>query len=208
MPFDGHASPLQQVAERVVAHYLVHAGMDEVQIVSPFDVYRARGISLVANAPDGERHTYKVKADPYFGADPAKIAQRSLPFYRAETQMLSFEEIADAESREPGWIVGSDADELLYYLLAVAQEEDEVEALLAERDEIFLSEIRIERDELLALPMHALQEWFSHAADGYPPRPVVRAGNASWHRLVPRKDVQTNVAGVRLIGPVFSGVSY
>ena len=42
----------------------------------------SRDIDITYSAR-GERRSVKVKADPYFGTDSAKIGDRSLAFYRA-----------------------------------------------------------------------------------------------------------------------------
>ncbi len=63
-------------------------------------------------------------------------------------------------------------------------------ALLSEPDEVFFSEIAVERDELLILPMDQIRAWFEEHHQDYAPRPVMHDGVASWYRLVPRADVE------------------
>jgi hypothetical protein len=199
-------SPLQAVAERIVARYL-RRGITDVQIVSSFTMHADRGVDIVVNSPSGFRRTIKVKADPYFGTDAGKIGDRSLSYYRADTGSLAFEVLANSATKEPGWMMGSEADDLYYYYLALAQDEADVAALLQERDEVFFSEIRVERDELIILPMDEARAWFEQHADKYPPRPVFVGGSPAWYRLVPRSDVQMQVKGVRIVGPVFPGLA-
>jgi hypothetical protein len=200
-------SPLQSVAERILARYLSFGGARDVEIVSRLEVYTTRGIDIRFTAADGERREVKVKADPYFGTDARKIGDRALPFYRADTGSFAFEAVANAATQEPGWMVDSEADDLYYYYLVLAQEEDEVRALLEEPDEVFFSEILVERDDLIVLPMARARGWFvSHAGD-YPPRPVFEGGSSAWYRLVPRDEVRNRVVGVRIVGPVFPGLS-
>jgi hypothetical protein len=201
------AVPLQAVAERVIARYLRRAMNKDVDIVSRHAVQAARGIDIVYASPDGVRRSAKVKADSYFGTDTRKIGDRSLPFYRADTGSFAFEAVADSVTREPGWMIDSEADELYYYYLALAQEEEDVRALLKEPDEVFFPEIRVERDDLIILPMAATRRWFADQADNYPPRPVSLGGRSAWCRLVSRSDVQTQVEGVRIVGPVFPGLA-
>ena len=204
-PTDG-ASLLQQVAERIIARYLSNTGKADVQVVSGFEVHRGRGVDITY-AWQGGRREIKVKVDPYFGTDSSKIRDRSLTFYRPDTGSYAFEVVANSATREPGWMLGSEADELYYYYLALTQEERDVRALLAERDEVFFSEIAVDRDDLLILPMAETRAWFELHADNYPPRPVTIGGASSWYRLVPRVDAQRQLEGVRLVGSIFSGVA-
>jgi hypothetical protein len=201
-------SPLQAVAERIIARYLKRGVTSDVQIVSGFSTHANRGVDITIPAAGGLRHGIKVKADPYFGTDASKIGDRTLSYYRADTGSFAFEALANTATREPGWMVDSEADDLYYYYyLALAQEEDEVEALLQERDEVFFSEIRVERDDLIVLPMDSARAWFQAHADEYPPRPVFLGASTAWYRLVPRSEVQRQVKGVRIVGPVFPGLS-
>jgi hypothetical protein len=200
-------SPLQSVAERIIARYLNRGLSQDVEIVSGYSVHANRGIDITYVAPNGDRRSVKVKPDPYFGTDTDKIGDRSLSYYRADTGSLAFEALADATTKEPGWMVDSEADDLYYYYLALAQEEDEVRALLNEPDEVFLDEILVERDDLIVMPMAEARRWFASQAGNYPPRPVFEAGKSAWYRLVPRADVQRQVNGVRIVGPVFQGLA-
>lgn len=179
----------------------------EVQAVSHFETYAQRGIDLIVVPTMGGRRSIKVKADAYCGTDPGKIQDRSLAYYRPETNAFALESVADANTRAPGWMLESDADDLYYYYLALGQEPDEVQALLKEPDEIFFSELKVERDELIVLPMDATRTWFAMHADKYPPRPVFNGGTSSWYRLVPRGDIRAQVTGVRIVGAIFSAVS-
>ena len=86
--------------------------------------------------------------------------------------------------------MASEAQDLYYYYLALGQTQDEVRALLSEPDEVFFSEIAVERDELLILPMDKVRAWFEDHHQDYSPRPVMHDGVASWYRLVPRADVE------------------
>jgi hypothetical protein len=199
--------PLQAVAERIIARYLVRIEASDVDVVSGSVVSASRGIDLTYATPDGGRRSIKVKADPYFGTDSKKITDRSLSFYRAETGSFAFESVADAATREPGWMVDSEADDLYYYYLALSQEVEKVRALLRQPDDIFFSEIRVERDDLIVLPMAATRRWFLERAGNYPPRPVSLGERSAWYRLVPRSDVQRQVQGVRIVGPVFPGLA-
>ena len=196
---------LQQVAERIIARHLTNTGRSDVQVVSGFEAHGGRGVDI-SYAWQGGRREIKVKADPYFGTDTSKIRDRSLTFYRQDTGSYAFEVVANAATREPGWMLGSQADELYYYYLTLTQEEGDVRALLSERDEVFFSEIAVERDDLLILPMAETRAWFETHADHYPPRPVAIGGSSSWYRLVPRVDAQRQLEGVRIIGSIFSGV--
>jgi hypothetical protein len=207
MALRAEANPLQSVAERIIARYLNRGLSKDVEIVSGYSADSTHGIDITYVAPDGGRRSVKVKPDPYFGTDADKIGDRSLSYYRADTGSLAFESLADATTREPGWMIDSEADDLYYYYLALAQEEEEVRALLNEPDEVFLAEIRVERDDLLVMPMAEARRWFESQATSYPPRPVFEAGRSAWYRLVPRADVQRQVNGVRIVGPVFQGLA-
>ena len=200
-------SPLQAVAERIIARYLKRGFSSDVQIVSGFEMFASRGMDITYTASDGNRRAIKLKADPYFGTDSSKIGDRRLPFYRADTGSLAFEAVSNSATKEPGWMISSGADELYYYYLAIAQEEAEVSALLQERDEVFFSEILVERDDLIVLPFAETRAWFTAKADKYATRPVFTGAIASWDRLVARSDVQRQVKGARIVGPVFPGLA-
>ena len=202
-------NPLQSVAERIVARYLKKGMITaDVQIVSGIGIHSQRGVDITLSTPGGARRTIKVKADPYFGTDASKIGDRTLAFYRADTGSFAFESLANAATREPGWMVDSEAEDLYYYYLALAQDEDEVGALLKEPDEVFFSEIRVERDDLIIFPMNEARVWFKEHADKYPPRPISAGATTAWYRLVPRSDVQRQVKGARIVGPVFPALAF
>jgi hypothetical protein len=150
------------------------------------------------------RLSVKVKADSYYGVDPAKVADRNLAFYRATTHSYGLESVADTTTREAGWIQRSQADELYYYRLVIAQPEAEIGALLEGPDEVFFSELAVERDDLRIIPMRELRKWFESTFDRYTPRPVVTDGRPAWYRLVPEKDLEGEVPGVRSVGAIFS----
>jgi hypothetical protein len=195
---------LHDVALRILARYLVSAGCSDVVLRT--DVMSdAQGVDL-AYSRNGQRLQAKVKADSYAGDDPGKIADRDLLFYRQRTGSYGLETLADTFSRQPGWVQRSQADELLYYRLAIANTEDEVAALMDEPDEVFFSEIAVERDDLSVIPMRALQQWFASAAERYAPRPVLTEGRSSWYRIVPEAELEANVPGIEHIGSVFTRV--
>lgn len=196
-------SPLAQVAQRVVARYLSSQGRADVQIVSGFSSLGGRGVDITYAWQSG-RKAVKVKADPYYGTNPLKIAERDLPFYRSDTGHYAFEAVANAMTREPGWIFESSADDLYYYLAAIDQPEDEVKALLAENDDVLFAELRIERDFLVIMPMAEVKRWFEENFERYTPRPVMSGGVSAWYRLVPRDDIESSITGIKRIGPVFA----
>lgn len=202
---NGGMSLLQQVSERIVARQLARAGRADVQIVSSFQSFGGRGVDI-AYPWQGGRREIKVKADPYFGVDASKVGDRSLYFYRPDMGAYAFEFVANSATREPGWIFGSEADEIYYYFLALSQAEDEVRALLAEPDEVLFSELKVERDDLRVLPMAETRRWFERHADAYTPRPVAADGAAAWYRLVPRQDLERDVR-VTDLGPVFRSLA-
>ena len=168
---------------------------------------RVQGIDITASDAANAPVRIKLKADPYFGVDPVKIANRSLPFYRSDAGQFAFESVADGATREPGWVLSSEADSLYYYYLVLAHEPDELRSLLAERDETLFARMRVERDELLVMPMKAVRRWFVDQAENHPSRPVLNGGSASWSRLVPKAEVLDGVEGVRIVGSVFPGVA-
>ena len=192
---------LHEVAVRTLVRYLEHSGADDVR-ASPDDGPLAEGVDIVY-ATGGVPLRAKVKADPYFGTAPGLIADRSLGFYRADTQSYALEALSDTTTREPGWMQRSDADELYYYRLAIAQPESDVAALLYGPDEVFFAELAVERDELRIVPMLALRAWFAQAYDRYMPRPVIATGRPAWYRIIPSADLDHNVPGIRVIGPVY-----
>jgi hypothetical protein len=197
---------LQSVGERIVACWLRSQGH--------LDVVRTAGRQgLAGKAVDityawhGGINRIKVKADPYIGTDRAKVDDRALTFYRADERSYAFEAVANVATREPGWMVDSEADEIYYYFLALDHPEDEVRALSAESDGVLLGELRVDRDELVVMPMQQTRTWFEANADAYTPRPVLFGGGSGWYRLVPRSDLEPAVAGIRSVGPIFASLA-
>lgn len=190
---------LQQVAERIVAAYLTSTGMADVAVVSHFDAFRKRSVD-VTHAWQGGVRQIKIKPDPYFGNDSAKIKNRALTFYRAEAGNYAFEAVANSATRAPGWMFESAADDLYYYYLVLSQQEDEVRALLRESDDVFISELQVDRDELRILPMAETRIWFEQHFEEYPPRPVVLGSAAAWYRLVPKSDIERAIPRIRTVG--------
>ncbi len=197
---------LQDVAQRILARYLERQGRTDVGIVSSFRSLGGRGIDITYPW-QGAQHRIKVKADPYFGVDAAKVRDRSLAFYREDSGCFAFEAVANTATREPGWVVDSEADELYYYFLVLGQDEHEVAALMSEKDEVFFSEIAVDREALFVLPMSETRAWFSANSDEYPPRPVLLGNATAWYRLVPRDVIVRGVPGLRSVGPIFSGLA-
>lgn len=192
---------LQAVAERIIAKYLLVRGASRAEVVSDGD---SQGVGVDIVAIEGRvSRLIKVKADPYFGTDSRKIGDRGLAFYRADAGCLAFEAVANGATRSLGWTLASEAQDLYYYYLALGQTQDEVRALLAEPDEVFYSEIAVERDELLILPMDRIRAWFEEHHQDYAPRPVMHEGVASWYRLVPRADVEKALGRVPSSGAIF-----
>ncbi len=197
---------LHEVAQRILKSWLVAQGRVDVQTTEGRDSVAGRQVDLV-HAWQGSRNRIKVKADQYFGVDPAKINDRALSFYREDAHSYAFEAVSNAATREPGWIFESMADEIYYYYLAIGQPEDEVRALLSEPDEVFMSELAVDRDELVILPMGATRTWFETNYERYTPRPVLIAGASAWYRLVPRADIEGAVQGIKRVGPVLRSLS-
>jgi hypothetical protein len=197
---------LQAVAERIIGRYLASQPGVEVAPVSEYYSLGGRGADLTYTTR-GESRTVKVKPDPYFGTDPTKAADRDLSFYREDARCCALQAIADSSTRDPGWVFTSDADEIFYYYLAIAQPEDEVRAIFAEDDEQFFSRLKVERDDLLVLPMAGTRAWLAERVERYPSRPVALGGYSAWYRLVPRAEIESAVAGVSDRGPVFAGVA-
>jgi hypothetical protein len=197
-------SLLQAVAERIVVAHLGASGSGDVRYnTSRPDGYSRSGVDL-SYPLQGIDRKIKVKPDPYFGTDPRKINDLSLSFYRSDAGHYAFESISDPVTREPGWMFNSRADDLYYYYLAVSQSEEDVRALMSEPDEVFFTELDVDRDELRILPMRELQTWFDVHFEEYPPRPVTDGERSSWYRLIPRSDVDGAMPGARVVGPIFA----
>ena len=197
---------LQVVAERIVGSYLASQPGTEVVSSSDDPALRATGVDLTYSS-QGELRSVKVKPDVYFGTDPVKIADRSLSLYREDVGRCALQAIADSSTRDPGWILTSEADEIFYYYLAIPQNEDQVRALVSEPDEVFFSRLLVERDDLLVLPMAATRAWFAERAERCPSRPVLHGERSAWYRLVPRAEIEGAVSGAYDRGPVFSGLA-
>ncbi len=198
---------LQAVAGRIIGRHLVRSGATGILVVeSEFDPLKRAGVDVVCT--QGTRNVrVKVQPDPYFGTDPAKCADQKLTFYRTPEGAYALETIAHHVTREPGWVLGSTADAVYYYFLAVSQPEDEVAALMDESDGVFFSELAVDRDELHILPMPALRAWFAPNSERYVSRPVAHGDHSGWCRIVPVADVAAAVPGITVEQRVFSRLS-
>lgn len=195
---------LHEVAKRILGRYLSTTGATDV-IVAKALRDEALGVDL-QYTNGAARRSAKVKADSYFGIDPIKVADRSLGFYRAETHSYGLESVADTATREPGWLQRSQADDLFYYRLVIAQPEGTVAELFEAPDARFFSELAVERDDLHIIPMQQLRAWFERAQDRYAPRPVMTDGRSAWYRIVTAKDLDSEVPGVKDVGSVYHKV--
>lgn len=198
---------LQRVAERVVAAYLTQAGYADVTVTSGGPGGgNGSGVDITYRF-QGRRVGIKIKPDPYFGTDPSKVRDRELAFYRSDAGHYAFESISNHMTREPGWMFNSEAEELYYYYVALAQSEDEIRALLSEPDDVLLGELKVERDQLRVLPMRETQAWFEDHFEEYTPRPVQVGEHSAWYRLIPRADIDGAVAGIKVIGDLFASIA-
>ena len=124
---------LHAVAVRIIARYLRADGRVDVQVTEE------SGLAARADAGRHQlrdagrrRRGIKVKADPYFGTDPAKIAtDRSRSFYRVRCEGLRVRGRGQRATRDRDGCSHSEADDLYYYFLALGQTEDEVATLFA-----------------------------------------------------------------------------
>ncbi|MDZ4170011.1 MAG: hypothetical protein U1E26_10225 [Coriobacteriia bacterium] len=197
------AQLLQRVSERVLVRWLTSQGRLDVHLTGGLESLGGRAVDLTY-AWQGGQQRIKVKADPYFGTDARKIADRGLTFYRGDASAFAFEAVANAATREPGWMFETTANEIYYHYLAINQPEEEVAALLNEPDEVFFAELAVERDELVILPVKETRRWFETNYEQYTPRPVMSTGVSAWYRLVPRVEIERAVPGIRNVGPVFA----
>lgn len=193
---------LQQVGERIITRWLDEQGRVEVNRTNGRVGLGGRGVEITY-AWQGSRKRVKLKTDPYYGVDPAKIGDRALTYYREDASSFAFEAVANAATREPGWVFESEADELYYYFLALSQTEEEIRALADEPDEVFFGELAVDRDELVIIPMRELRSWFEQHFERYTPRPVMVGGASAWYRLVPRQDIERTIGGIRTPGAIF-----
>lgn len=193
---------IHEVGKRILGRYLQQEGGSNIQLsaAAPADPLGVDVRRMVAGRPVAA----KVKVDVYCGTDPAKCGDRALTFYRSDTASYAFEAIADTAARTPGWILSSMADELLYYRIAVSRPEPEVAALFDSPDAVFFSELGVDRDDLRVLPMRHLRTWFERSNEQYPPRPVITPERSAWYRIVPMAEVESVVAGIRVVGPVYA----
>ncbi len=205
MPLIG-ALLLHAVAERILRKYLIQRGATDVRIVGSLgNGAEETGVDITYRL-GGRQRTSKLKADAYFGEDGSKIEDRELVFYRPKTDFYAFETVSSQPERVPGWMFSSDADELMYYRVAIGQTEQEVRTLLGESDEVFFSELRVERDQLRVLPMNETREWFQRVYEEYAPRPVAIGERSAWFRLIPQAELDRAVPGVTVIDAVFEAV--
>jgi len=198
------AALTREVAKRVVGAYLsTHGGVTVA--VAPAERPVGDGVDIrymMAGRPMAAR----VQADCYFGTDAGAAADRALPMYRMESSTYAIEETADVATKMPGWLFSSQADELLYYRMAIPRPEGEIAALLDSPDDVFFSELGVERDELRIIPLPALRTWFSRQADLFTPRPVFAEGRMSWCRIVPIADLEAAIPQVRVVDSVYRSI--
>lgn len=198
-PLEGNLL-LQAVGRRVICRYLTLAGIQVSETPGPQGEGEA---GEIACSRAGRPYRVRVKSDPYCGVDPVKIADRDLAFYRKQGTDYAFEAISHHLTRQLGWMFNSEAEELYYYFIALGQTEEEIAALMQGSDEVFFSELRVERDELHIMPMSALRDWFERNYEHYTPRPVLVGDHSAWYRIVPRDELRRAIA-VDVVGPVFS----
>lgn len=191
---------LHRVGLRIVDRYLTATGRG---LLARVDIMDDAGDVDLAYREGARRIAATLKVDPYFGTDPMKARDRSLRYYRPASGTYAIETIANALTREAGWLFRSQADVLCYYRLAIAQPEAEVAALMQEPDAVFFSELAVERDGLTVIPLPALRAWLNGREDAYVSRPVVGEGRCAWCRIVPGDDLESAVAGIVDTGPVF-----
>lgn len=201
MPESGNQL-LHAVACRILGRHLALAGATGV-LTPGAERGESGGVDITCNK-GGAAVSVKVKADPYCGVDPGRIADRDLTYYRREGSDYAFEAISHNVTRQPGWIFQSEAKDLYYYFLCLAQPEREVAALFRSNDDVFFSELRVERDELHVIPMGLLREWFEANYEHYTPRPVLVGDHSAWYRIVPREVLRAAVP-VKVVGRVFAG---
>lgn len=198
------ATLLHAVSERILLRFLHRSGYGDVRRTSSeLNSGAGAGVDIVYGSR-GKFVTVKIKADPYFGTDPSKIRDRSLVYYRSDAKHYAFEAISNNLTREPGWMLSSDADLLYYYFIALDHTEEEVAALYSDSDEVFFSELRVERDELRILPLQKLRNWFESNFESYTPRPVVVGEHSAWFRLIPLAEIDSAVPDTNVIFPIFS----
>jgi hypothetical protein len=194
---------LQRIAERVIARYLVRSGMREVTIARRV---RSNGHGSgvdITYARFGRTVRAKVKADPYCGADPLNADDRSLPFYRPDKGEYALEFASRERGRRAGWALESEADELFYYFVAIAQTEEELAELVEEDDEVFFPRLRVVRDDLRIVPMDGLRTWFRERQGDFASRPVQVGERMAWYRLIPRVEFERSVEGIAHVGGIY-----
>lgn len=194
---------LQSVAGRICERYLQLDGATTLLVTSDSDPLSAAGVDLVYNR-GGHSTRVKIKPDAYFGTDPRKIADQQLVFYRCVANSYAFETISHHVTRQPGWMFNSEADELFYYFIALGQTEDEIAALMEEPDDVFFSELLVERDELHIIPLNLLRTWFEANYERYTPRPVTLGDHSGWYRIIPISDIDPAIRDSAVRGPIFS----
>jgi hypothetical protein len=193
---------LNSVAERVLVRWLIAQGRPDAVRTSGKEGLGGHAVDITYTR-QGSLWRVKVKADPYCGTDSAMIADRSLAFYREDGESYAFEAVANVATREPGWMIESDADELYYYYLGLGQPEEEVRALSGEADGALFAGLNVVHDELVVLPMRETRAWFQENFERFTPRPVLFGGGSGWYRLVPRAELDAAVPSIRSAGPIF-----
>lgn len=198
------AQLLHAVGVRILSRWL-EQNRGDVSLTGGRASFGGRGVDLLY--PQGMSQTsVKVKVDPYYGTEANLINDRDLPFYRASQSSFAFEAVANAATRERGWMFDSDATELFYYFLTLTQPEAEVAELMDEDDEAFFSELVVGSDELVIMPMAAVRAWFEEHHERYAPRPVAHGFTSAWFRVIPRGDIESAVPHIRSMGRVFSAI--
>lgn len=201
------AALLHRVSERIIRAYLLSEGMRDVESAS-LDGIEDLGESVdLRYSKLGDTRRAAVKADPYYGRDPVKADDRDMSFYRSDSGQYAFETIAHHVTRDPGWLVRSDADELLYYLVAIEQPEEEVAALASEPDEVFFGELRVGRDSLSVMPMADVRDWLASHEQATMSRPVRVGSHSAWFAIVSRDELEFGLDTIRTVGPIFDNAA-
>lgn len=198
---------LQAVADRILGRHLATSGATGLLVIdSEFDPLKVAGVDIVCTQ-GGRGLRIKVQPDAYFGSDPNMCSDQDLTYYRKPVGAYALETIAHHVTRQPGWMFSSTANELYYYFVAISQPESEVAVLMDEPDELFFSELAVDRDELHILPMAELRAWFESANERYTSRPVGRGDHSGWCRIVPLDDVAAAVPGITVSSRIFERLS-
>jgi hypothetical protein len=210
MVFDfGRQLRLTDIGTLILTRFLAtRPGSRRIENVEADRDYQRRDIDLIwYRAIRGfERTAVEIKCDAHAGTDEALIRSPDHIYYAQRTDNFAIETVSNDTTGSPGWILGSQADMLLYYFVAIPRTAVEIEAAWSTGADRLLAGLGITGDRLYVIDLHELRGWFEGAQHQYR---EVAAQNPSYRtlsRLVPCQDVVQAISHCHVFDEVYHAV--